>query len=282
MKLCEINPYIRFAEKIYFKRKPAQFNVFDCRIFSVVSGEVEIEIENFRYVLKKGDLFYCAQGGRYTIGCKNICELICFNFDLNHARSHITEKHAPLKIDPSAHSKYFLEDIVEEAGSLNSYMVLENDYSINQKIIGLIEEFENKQIYFREKASAMLKDILIDIYRKELKKSENSLDTVEKVIAYIYNNYHTKIVNSDLAKLTGYHDYHLNRIFKKQTGSTIHKYIMEVRINEAKKLIMTTDIPIYMIAQKTGFNSDTHLSNCFKNYFGYSPIEYKNNFKNRI
>ena len=56
MKLCEINPYIRFAEKIYFKRKPAQFNVFDCRIFSVVSGEVEIEIENFRYVLKKGVL----------------------------------------------------------------------------------------------------------------------------------------------------------------------------------------------------------------------------------
>ena len=282
MKLCEINPYIRFAEKIYFKRKPAEFNVFDCRIFLVVSGEVEIEIESTNYVLKKGDLFYCAQGGNYIIGSKDVCELICFNFDLNDKRSNITEKRAPLKIESTDCAKYFLEDTVEDAHLLNSYMVLENDYLVNQRIISLIEEFENKQIYFREKASAMLKDILIDICRKELKKSENSLDTVEKVIGYINSNYHTKILNSDLAKITGYHDYHLNRIFKKQTGGTIHKYIMEVRINEAKKLIMTTDIPIYIIAQKTGFNSDTHLSNCFKNYFGYSPIEYKNNFKNRI
>lgn len=282
MKLCEINPYIRFAEKIYFKRSPALFNVFDCRIFLVVSGEIEVKIENNQHILKKGDLFYCAQGSNYIIGSKDICELICFNFDLNYTRSHITEKRAPLKIDSANNSKYFLNEKVEDAILLNSYMVLESDYLLNQKIIGLIEEFENKQIYFREKASSILKDILIYIYRKELKKSENSLDTVEKVIAYINNNYHTKIVNSDLARITGYHDYHLNRIFKKQTGGTIHKYIMEVRINEAKKLIMTTDMPIYIIAQKTGFNSDTHLSNCFKNYFGYSPIEYKNNFKNRI
>lgn len=282
MKLSEINPFIRFAEKIYFKRKPAQFNVFDYRIFLVVSGQVEIEIENCHFVLNKNDMFYCAQGGRYTIGCKNTCELICLNFDLTGKRSNITESRAPLKIDPSAKSKYFLEDSVDDGGFLNSYIILENDYSINQKVKIIIEEFEKKQIFFREKGSALLKDILIDIYRKELKKSENSLDTVEKVISYINANYENKITNSQLAKLTGYHEYHLNRIFKKQTGGTIHKYIMEVRINEAKKLLMTTNIPIYVIAQKTGFNSDTHLSNCFKNYFGYSPIEYKNNFKNRI
>lgn len=282
MKLSEINPFIRFAEKIYFKRKPAQFNVFDCRIFLVVSGQVEIEIENCHFVLNKNDLFYCAQGSRYTIGCKNTCELICLNFDLTGKRSNVAESRAPLKIDPFAKSKYFLEDSVDDGGFLNSFIMLENDYSINQKVKSVIDEFEKKQIYFREKASALLKDILIDIYRTELKKSENSLDTVEKVIAYINANYENKITNSQLAKLSGYHEYHLNRIFKKQTGGTIHKYIMEVRINEAKKLLMTTNTPIYIIAQKTGFNSDTHLSNCFKNYFGYSPIEYKNNFKNRI
>jgi len=51
MKICEINPYIRFAEKILFKRRPGQFNVFDSRIFCVVSGE--IEIENCCHILKK-------------------------------------------------------------------------------------------------------------------------------------------------------------------------------------------------------------------------------------
>lgn len=282
MKLYEINPYLRFAGKIYFKRKPGKFNVFDCRIFLVVSGEIEITIESCKFSLKKGDLFYCAQGSIYTIGCKNTCELICLNFDLGQRRNNVTENRAPLKIESSADSKYFLEDNVVDGAFLNSYTVIENDYSLNQRVKNIVEEFENKQIYFREKSSAILKDILIDIYRKELKKSENSLDTVEKVISYININYSNKILNSDLAKLTGYHEYHLNRIFKKQTGGTIHKFILEVRIDEAKKLLMTTDIPIYIIAQKTGFNSDAHLSNCFKNYYGYSPTEYKSNFKNRI
>ena len=161
-------------------------------------------------------------------------------------------------------------------------MVIENDYSLNSKVKSVIKEFENKQIFFREKASAVLKDTIVDMYRTELKKSENSTGAIETVISYINTNYKNKITNSILAKLTGYHEYHLNRIFKKQVGITIHKFIMQVRINEAKKLLMTTDIPIYSIAEATGFNSDTHLSNCFKTYFGYSPIEYKNNFKNRI
>ncbi len=282
MKICEINPYIRFAERILFKRRPGQFNVFDSRIFCVVSGEIEIEIENCCHILKKGDLFYCAQGGRYIIGCKNICELICINFDLTQDRNYITESRAPLKIEATSSSRYVLEDRVEECDFLNSYLVIENDYSLNSKVKYITEEFENKQIFFREKSSAMLKEILVDMYRNELKKSENSLDTVERVISYIKANFENKIVNSNLAKLTGYHEYHLNRIFKKQTGMTIHQFILQVRINEAKKLIMTTDIPIYSIAEMTGFNSDTHLSSCFKNYFGYSPIHYKNNFKNRI
>ena len=282
MKVTDINPHIRFAEQIYLKRKPAQFNVFDCRIFCVVSGEVEIDIENSHYVLKEASLFYCAGGSRYIISCKQGCQLLCLNFDLSQDRKDITENRAPLKINPKNPPRYKLKEEIEDCAFFNSHFVIENDYSLNSKIKSIIKEFENKQIFFREKAGAVLKDILVDMYRTDLKKSENSTSAIETVISYINTNYENKIANSDLAKLTGYHEYHLNRIFKKQTGMTIHKFIMQVRINEAKKLIMTTDIPIYSIAEATGFNSDTHLSNCFKNYFGYSPLEYKANFKNRI
>ena len=282
MRVIDINPHIRFAEQIHFKSRKAQFNVFDCRIFCIISGEMKIEIDSCNYNLYQNDLFYCIGGSVYTISCQEGCELICINFDFSQERSNITESRAPLKISSPNHIRYKLQNKIDDCEILNNHIFIRDNYTINSKIKELTEEFNNKQIFFREKASAVLKEILIDMYRNELKKSENSLDTVEKVIAYINSNYHRKIVNSDLAKLTGYHEYYLNRIFKKQTGGTIHKYVMEVRINEAKKLIMTTDMPIYIIAQKTGFNSDTHLSNCFKNYFGYSPIEYKNNFKNRI
>ncbi len=282
MKVTDINPHIRFAEQIYFKRKPAQFNVFDCRIFCVVSGEVEIEIENCRYILKESDLFYCAGGGRYTISCINGCQLLCLNFDLSQDRNDMTENRAPLKISASNPPRYLFKQEIEDCKFLNSHIVIENNYSLNSKVKNIIKEFESKQIFFREKSGAMLKDILVDMHRTQLKKSENSSGAIQTVISYIDTNYQNKIINSDLAKLTGYHEYHLNRIFKKQTGMTIHKFILQIRINEAKKLLMTTDTPIYSIAEMTGFSSDTHLSSCFKNYFGYSLMEYKNNFKNRI
>lgn len=282
MKFGEINPYIRFAEYMYIKRKPARFNVFDCRIFYIVSGEAEITIENNKYILKESDVFYCAGGMVYTIGCNTGCELLCLNFDLTNDRSNITESRAPLKSDPKKPPRYKVENNIEDCDFLNSFCVLKNSYNLNAKIKSIIEEFEKSQRFYREKSSAILKDLLADMYREELKRSENSSNAVENVISYINANFKEKIINSDLAKLTGYHEYYLNRIFKKQTGMTIHKYILQVRLSEARKLLLTTDIPLHSIAEMTGFGSDTHLSNCFKNYFCYSPMDYKNSFKNRI
>lgn len=282
MKVIDINPHIRFAEQIFFRRKPAKFNVFDCRIFCIVSGEMEIEIENCQYVLKESDLFYCAGSNQYTISCENGCQLLCLNFDLSQERNDIIENRAPFKINGSNPPRYVFKQEVEDCEFLNAHLVIENDYSLNSKVKSVIKEFENKQIFFREKSSAMLKDILIEMHRTKLKKSENSTDAIQNVISYINANFQNKIINSDLAKLTGYHEYYLNRIFKKQIGMTIHKYILQVRINEAKKMLMTTDENVSHIAEIMGFNSVAHFSSCFKNYFGYSPFEYKNNFKNRI
>jgi hypothetical protein len=70
-----------------------------------------------------------------------------------------------LKIDTTSSSRYVLEDRVEDCDFLNSYLVIENDYSLNSKVKYITEEFENKQIFFREKSSAMLKEILVDMYR---------------------------------------------------------------------------------------------------------------------
>ncbi len=282
MKLCEINPFIRFAEKIKIKRKPEKFNVFDSRIFLVLFGVIEIEIEESYYKLKSGDVFYCAKGSCYTIVCSDICELLCLNFDLTQKRNIYSEAYAPVKIKSSSEIVFYNDDVIEDCTYINKFFYMENEYLIKTQITKIIDEFENKRIYFREKSSAILKDILIEMSRRELEKNINSFDAVEKTIAYINDNYGSKIINEQLAKLTGYHQYYLNRIFKKQTGKTIHKYIMEIRINEAKKILMTTKLPICIIAQKTGFCSETHLSNCFENYFGYRPKKYKELFKNNI
>lgn len=55
-----------------------------------------------------------------------------------------------------------------------------------------------------------------------------------------------------------------------------------MRMDEAKRLLLNTDIPIQDISEKTGFNNDTYFSNIFKNKFGVSPLKYRKKYKNKI
>ncbi len=183
MKLCEINPFIRFAEKIKIKRRPEKFNVFDSRIFSILSGVIEIKTEENCYNLRPGDIFYCAQGSCYTIACSEVCELICLNFDLTQKRNTITEAYAPVKIKSSSEVLFFNDDTVEDCVYINKFFYLKNDYLIKTQITKIADEFENKRIYFREKSGAILKDILIEMSRRDLEKNANSFDAVEKTMA---------------------------------------------------------------------------------------------------
>ena len=85
-----------------------------------------------------------------------------------------------------------------------------------------------------------------------------------------------------LSELTGYHEYHLNRLFLTHTNTSLHKYILNVRINEAKKILMNTDLSLAAIAEKVGFNSNTHFSSYFKQVVGLSPLEFRKRFRNKI
>ena len=79
-----------------------------------------------------------------------------------------------------------------------------------------------------------------------------------------------------------YHEYYLNRIFTKHVGMSMHRYILNLRINEGKRLLLNSNLSISDIASCIGFNSYTHFSSYLKKETGLSPFEYKNNFKNNI
>lgn len=68
----------------------------------------------------------------------------------------------------------------------------------------------------------------------------------------------------------------------KHVGTSVHKYILNIRINEAKKLLLTTEQSLTYIAENVGFNSNTHFSNYFKQVIGISPLEFRKQFKNKL
>lgn len=68
---------------------------------------------------------------------------------------------------------------------------------------------------------------------------------------------------------------YLPRAFKTAIGQSPHQYVLQRRIQKARNLLMSTDIPIADIALAVGFSSQSHLSNWFLRLVGVSPASYR-------
>ncbi len=68
---------------------------------------------------------------------------------------------------------------------------------------------------------------------------------------------------------------HLSSTFKKVTSETLIEYITKKRINEAKKLLLNTDLKISDISEKVGYLDCYYFSRLFKKYVGISPLKFK-------
>ena len=63
---------------------------------------------------------------------------------------------------------------------------------------------------------------------------------------------------------------------KKEFGLPIHSYILNKKVHKAKELL-SSNIPVSLIAQNSGFFDQSHLNRSFKRIFQITPKEYQNN-----
>jgi AraC family transcriptional regulator len=78
-----------------------------------------------------------------------------------------------------------------------------------------------------------------------------------------------------LAAETGYSRAHFLRMFREATGKTPHRYLLELRLEEARALVAGGTMPLIAVAGLCGFSSHAHLSTAFRARFGVSPSAYR-------
>jgi len=282
MKLIDINPHIRYAGQFTYVSQNIRVYVKDCRLFYIIDGKGKIHINNTQLNLKPNTIFYCAGGSDYLIESEEPLLLYVFNFDLSQNHNHLTSCFAPVNFYDSENHIPTDKCHIEDSHFLNSFLLLENDMNFKNIFSEITEEFSSQQIYHKEICNSKLKNLLVELHRTNINKSDNSSDAVNKIINYLKENFRKEIKNNELSNLAGYHEYYLNRIFIKRTGTSMHKYILNLRINESKQLLVNTNMPISDIAFEVGFNSNTHFVTYFKKETSLTPFKYRRNFKNNI
>jgi AraC-like DNA-binding protein len=104
---------------------------------------------------------------------------------------------------------------------------------------------------------------------------------VERVRAYIEENYDREISLEELSRVANLSSFHLNRSFSKTFGMPPHAYQIQVRILQAKRLL-GKDWSIDRVVSETGFASQSHFGLHFKRLVCITPKQYIQDSKNVI
>ena len=67
----------------------------------------------------------------------------------------------------------------------------------------------------------------------------------------------------------------LYKLFKNNTGKTVMQYVQDLRIAESKRLILTTDLPLIVIAEKVGIEDYNYFIKIFKAKEGFTPKQFR-------
>lgn len=103
------------------------------------------------------------------------------------------------------------------------------------------------------------------------------LKCVNLVVEYINNHLGEEVDLNSLAEMSNFSLFHFHRIMKALLGEPIGAFIARTRIETAARLLRNTDMAISDIAYEVGYNAPSSLSKLFKQSYGISPIEYRNN-----
>lgn len=95
------------------------------------------------------------------------------------------------------------------------------------------------------------------------------------LILQFLNEYHSSITVSDLCKYFGRSKSHISHMFKSRSGMSISEYCNNLKLQDAKKLLLSTDFSVTQIAFDVGFNDVSYFIHLFKKKFGISPLKYR-------
>lgn len=103
---------------------------------------------------------------------------------------------------------------------------------------------------------------------------DSSIIEIQK---YIQRHFAEPITLKSLENLFHLNASYISISFKRITGTGINKYIRNLRMEHAIKLLSSTDLKMMEICEKSGFSNYVHFSKEFKKFTGVSPSEYRAN-----
>lgn len=154
------------------------------------------------------------------------------------------------------------------SGGLNA----DTCYKLGGLYIQQLEACQNIESLSRVSASMLIDYCTRVQYEQTLNTND---EMINKCINYIFTNYREKITVQIIAKNIGISSEYLSSKFKKITGINLPAFINQKKIQEAKKLIVFTKMPLLEISEYLSFSNQSYFQTIFKLEAGVTPLQYR-------
>lgn len=114
---------------------------------------------------------------------------------------------------------------------------------------------------------------------QERQSSARRARRVRRITRYIEEHYTEKLLLTDLARELDLSMSYLSAFFKEAFGMSFQSYLMKMRCEKARQLLLLTDLSLLNISIACGFSDVKYLNRGFAEQFGCSPRAYRREFK---
>ncbi len=188
-------------------------------------------------------------------------EVLVFVFDFDAIRQDVA---AALQVSP---------DILEPRVIIDGPKVLTTELA--QRIRRHLLRRDISRDYLRSLCMVLLVDMMRLPQTHSRSGRGQILDDamLQSVLTFIDANLDSDLAIENLARLCGVVTHRFSRSFKAKVGEPPHKFVLNRRINQARRLLQTTDTPIAEIAYASGFSSQSHMTTTLRRQLGVTPAQ---------
>ncbi|MCE5172977.1 AraC family transcriptional regulator [Paenibacillus profundus] len=232
--------------------------------FYTVNGSANIQLDD---VMHQANPFYIVHGGK---GC-------CVDIFPTEEAFEYYILYYKASISPRVHQRFgkmlersnpFLIQYGFAPGHpislLRSVQLMHKEWEEN----GELEQFHVKALFHQ-----FVYELLWQIHSQHI--PTRKADVVAQAIQYVHRHYADLITMEKLAAMLDSSPRHLSRLFKQHTGSSPVDYVIQIRMDKARELLLSTGANLQEIAESVGYSDSYYFAKMFKKHVGVAPIRYR-------
>lgn len=143
-------------------------------------------------------------------------------------------------------------------------------YSLNSKFLMLINQKQNL-----DELCALLQEVAEGFTNAMFYEKDKGNSYIRKALRFIADNYFEHLELAAVADFVQLSSSYFSTLFRQVVGMNFREYLAKVRVEESKRLLLSTDFTLADIAVSVGFPDQSYYCKIFKRIAGVSPGKFR-------